>query len=62
MYSINNNQEVIGGIGRGGFNSGGAYFKYYIFSGIGDKLSSIWSENENTWIVQSYGGVFTNNP
>jgi hypothetical protein len=57
MYSINNNQE-----GRGGFNSGGAYFKYYIFSGIGDKLSSIWSENENTWIVQSYGGVFTNKP
>jgi hypothetical protein len=58
MYSNNNNQGVIG---RGGFNSGGAYFKYYIFSGIGDNLSSIWSENENTWIVQSYGGVFTNN-
>ncbi len=62
MYSINNNQGVIGGIGRGGFNSGGEYFNYYIFSGIGDKLSLIWSENENTWIVQSYGGVFTNKP
>jgi|LakMenEpi03Aug12_release.lakeMendotaPanAssembly.Ray.scaffolds.fasta_scaffold439778_2 hypothetical protein len=60
IYSINNNQGVIGGIGRGGFNSGGSYFTYYIFPISGDNLFLIWSETENTWIVQSYGGVFTN--
>ena len=53
IYSINSS-------GNGGFSNLGNLFNCYVFPCAGDNLELCWNLEKQNWVVQKYGGYFTN--